>query len=138
MLYPIAIEIGDDKYAYGVVFPDLAGCFSAGDTLEEALANAKEAADFYLEDLAERGKLPPPASSLAELQKDEEFEGWAWAIVEIDAEPYMGKSQKYNVSLPTLLRKKIDDTVVTNSQYSGFSQFIQGAAIKELERIERL
>ncbi|MDH5929552.1 type II toxin-antitoxin system HicB family antitoxin [Vibrio lentus] len=59
MLYPIAIETGDKDFAYGVVFPDLPNCFSAGDTLDEALSNAKEAVDFYLEDLAVRGKLPP-------------------------------------------------------------------------------
>ena len=41
MLFPIAIERGDEQHAYGVVVPDLPGCHSAGDTFEEALANAK-------------------------------------------------------------------------------------------------
>jgi predicted RNase H-like HicB family nuclease len=40
MRYPIAIETGDAEHAYGVVVPDLPGCFSAGDTLDEALANS--------------------------------------------------------------------------------------------------
>lgn len=43
MRYPIAMEPGDAKHAYGVVVPDLPGCFSAGDTLDEAIANAPEA-----------------------------------------------------------------------------------------------
>ena len=43
MRYPIAIETGDDSHAFGVVVPDLPGCFSAGDTLDEAIDNAKEA-----------------------------------------------------------------------------------------------
>jgi len=34
--YPIAIEAGDDLKAFGVVVPDLPGCFSAGDTLDDA------------------------------------------------------------------------------------------------------
>jgi hypothetical protein len=34
MRYPIAIEIGSDETAFGVVVPDLPGCFSAGDTLQ--------------------------------------------------------------------------------------------------------
>jgi predicted RNase H-like HicB family nuclease len=42
MRYPIAIELGDETHAYGVVVPDLPGCFSAGDTLYEAISNAKE------------------------------------------------------------------------------------------------
>ncbi|MFP3374822.1 MULTISPECIES: type II toxin-antitoxin system HicB family antitoxin, partial [Gammaproteobacteria] len=43
MFYPIAIEAGDHEHAYGVIVPDLPGCFSAGDTLDEAIKNAKEA-----------------------------------------------------------------------------------------------
>lgn len=37
MLYPIGIEMGDDKHAFGVIVPDVPGCFSAGDTLEEGV-----------------------------------------------------------------------------------------------------
>jgi hypothetical protein len=40
MPYPIAIEPGNDTTAWGVVVPDLPGCFSAGDTLEEAMLEA--------------------------------------------------------------------------------------------------
>ena len=43
MRYPIAIELGDEAQAFGIVVPDLPGCFSAGDTLDEALNNAEEA-----------------------------------------------------------------------------------------------
>lgn len=37
MRYPIAIEPGTDATAWGVVVPDLPGCFSAGGTLEETM-----------------------------------------------------------------------------------------------------
>ena len=36
-------RIYKDGDAYSVEFPDLDGCFTQGDTLEEALTNAKEA-----------------------------------------------------------------------------------------------
>ena len=49
MRYPIVIERGDDTHAYGVVVPDLPGCFSAGDTLDEAYVMAKEAVEGWLE-----------------------------------------------------------------------------------------
>jgi predicted RNase H-like HicB family nuclease len=42
MRYPIALETGDSKHAFDVVVPDLPGCFSAGDTLDNALINARE------------------------------------------------------------------------------------------------
>ncbi len=38
---------------YSVTIPALPGCISEGDTFEEALANIKEAAELYLEDLTE-------------------------------------------------------------------------------------
>ena len=44
MKYPIAIEIGSPKKSWGVVVPDLPGCFSAADSgIDEAIENAKEA-----------------------------------------------------------------------------------------------
>lgn len=36
---------------YSVTIPALPGCIAEGDTFEEALANIKEAAELYLEDL---------------------------------------------------------------------------------------
>ena len=41
MPYPIAVEIGTDTVAYGVVVPDLPGCFCAGDAMNEALASLR-------------------------------------------------------------------------------------------------
>lgn len=135
MLYPIAIETGDNEHAYSVAFPDLPGCFSAGDTLDEALANAKEAVEFYLEDLAERGKLPPQAGELSVWQKDEEYQGWAWAVVDVDVEPFLGKASKVNVTLPNLVTKKIDDIVKVHPEYKSRSHFLQVAASHEFERV---
>ena len=48
-------DAGPDK-AIGVWFPDLPGCFSAGDTLDEAMSNAAVAIALYAEALEEQGK----------------------------------------------------------------------------------
>jgi predicted RNase H-like HicB family nuclease len=68
MRYPIAIEIGDEKSAYGVVVPDLPGCFSAGDTLDEAISNAEEAILAWME--AEETLIPPHASKIDDLRRN--------------------------------------------------------------------
>ena len=61
MRYPIAIETGDADHAFGVVVPDLPGCFSAGGTLDEALSNAREAILLHLEVLLdEQESFPAP------------------------------------------------------------------------------
>ena len=45
MKFTIAIEAGTKKTAFGVVVPDLPGCFSAGDTVEEAFDMRRETAE---------------------------------------------------------------------------------------------
>ena len=67
MHYPVALETGTSTEAYGVVVPDLPGCFSAGDTLDEAMANATEAIELWLEVAIDDGMAAParPGSSLA-------------------------------------------------------------------------
>lgn len=86
MLYPIAIEKGDDNTSFGVVVPDLPGCFSAGDSFEEALINTKQAKQFHLEGLAELGQLPPMATSIDHHFNNSEFTGWVWALSKVDIE----------------------------------------------------
>jgi predicted RNase H-like HicB family nuclease len=44
MRYPILIEEGPETAAFGVVVPDLPGCLSAGDTLDEAIEAATSCA----------------------------------------------------------------------------------------------
>jgi predicted RNase H-like HicB family nuclease len=133
MLYPIAIEKGSQTTAFGVVVPDLPGCFSAGDSFEQALLNAKEAIEFHLESLAELGELPPQATAIDDHFNKEEFTNWVWALTDINCEPYMGKASKINVTLPNLLTKKIDDLVSVNSQYKSRSHFLQVAANNEFK-----
>lgn len=135
MLYPIAIEKGSETEAFGVSFPDIESCFSAGDSFSEALTNAKEAIEFHLEGLSEAGILPPEASSVDDHVSKPEFKNYVWALVDIDLEPFMGKSSKINVTLPNLLTKLIDDYVTENSSYKSRSHFLQVAASHELKKI---
>ena len=49
MKFRIVIEYDPETKSYAAYCPELPGCCSAGDTEEEALANAKEAISLYLE-----------------------------------------------------------------------------------------
>lgn len=46
----IAIVHQDADSAYGITFPDLPGCFSAADRLNDVVRNAAEALDLWFED----------------------------------------------------------------------------------------
>ena len=87
MHYPVAIERGDVKHVYGVVVPDLPGCFSAGDSMDEALANAREAILLHLEGLLDAGEPLPAPMKIATHQKKKEFAGWIWAMVPVRNRP---------------------------------------------------
>ncbi len=71
MAHYVAIveEAGPEK-AVGIWFPDLPGCFSAGDDVDEALRNATEALELYAEELAKDGRLLPRPRTVSELRND--------------------------------------------------------------------
>jgi len=71
--YVAIVEDAGPETAVGIWFPDLPGCFSAGDTVDEAVANASEAIGLYAESLAKDGRGLPPARSLAQLRDDPAF-----------------------------------------------------------------
>src|SRR3954447_1371030 len=57
--YVAIVEAADE--GYGVFFPDLPGCTSGGDSVEEAMLNAEEAAGAWVEVTAEHGEpIPNP------------------------------------------------------------------------------
>jgi antitoxin HicB len=54
----------DGDGGYVVVCPSLPGCYSQGETAEEALANIREAIELALADMQERGELLPDPSGV--------------------------------------------------------------------------
>ncbi|ENU92104.1 hypothetical protein F971_01991 [Acinetobacter vivianii] len=128
MLYPIAIEMGSDTEAFGVTVPDIPGCYSAGDTLEEALDNIKEAIAGHLEILAEDGEDIPLASPVRKFMDLPEYDGRVWFVTEVDVSRYLGSPEKINVTLPSRLIRKIDDSVGKDKQYKTRSAFLAAGA----------
>ncbi len=51
MNYKVSIVIEKDDYGYYAYCPELEGCQTQGDSIEEVLANIKEAIELYLETL---------------------------------------------------------------------------------------
>ena len=58
MEYSVVVHEAEEG-GYWVEVPALTGCYSQGETVEEALANVKEAIDVYLEALREQGSQIP-------------------------------------------------------------------------------
>jgi predicted RNase H-like HicB family nuclease len=66
----VALIHKEDASDYGVSFPDLPGCVTAGGTLDEVRAWAEEALAFHLEGLAANGEAIPEPSSLEAVMSD--------------------------------------------------------------------
>ena len=64
--YPFTVRplSEDEGGGYLVEFPDLPGCMSDGETIEEAIVNAEDAMRCWIEAMREAGRpIPPPTAS---------------------------------------------------------------------------
>ena len=130
MRYPVVIH-HDDGTAYGVTVPDIAGCFSAGETVDEALENTQVAIAGHLELLAEDGQVAPVATDITTHQGDPDYADGIWAYVEVDITSFLGKTEKVNVTLPAFLIRKIDEAV-SAGKGKNRSAFLADSAMRAL------
>ncbi|MBB5753317.1 type II toxin-antitoxin system HicB family antitoxin [Prosthecomicrobium pneumaticum] len=95
---------------YGISFPDVPGCISAGDTLDETIANGAEALAFHLEGMAEDGEAMPIPRTLDAIRADPEF---AFEFSEphiVTLLPYdpPGRTVRINITMDEHLVEAID------------------------------
>lgn len=126
----IALIHKDADSDYGVSFPDLPGCISAGSTLDEARAMAAEALALHLEGLAADGEAPPAPSSLETIMSDDvNRDGVA---VLIDPPKGAAKALRLNITLADDLVEQIDRYADANGLTR--SGFLARAARAELSK----
>lgn len=127
--YPAVFHEEDGKY--WVEFPDLEGCLTNGDTVEETYENAKEGLGFYLDqegDVYERNiKKPSKVKDIVDANP-----GALVMLVEYDsleyAKKYKTKAVKKTLSIPEWL----NDLAV--KQNINFSNVLQDALIEKLKQ----
>lgn len=119
MRYPILIEEGSKDTAFGVVVPDLPGCFSAGDTLDEALDGAKEAAAAWVDAALDAGQAVPSPSSLEFARLIPGYGGWTVGLIELDPALFDDSIERVNITLPKRVLRRLDDLAATRHQSRG-------------------
>lgn len=123
LIYPAIFHKEDG--AYWVEFPDLTGCQTFGDTLEEVMISAQEALSAYAETLLEQGKKLCEPSDMAGIAT----QGDSFAsLVTCDLDNYMkrAKAVKKTLTIPQWL----DDMAVKEGV--NFSGILQNALIDYL------
>jgi predicted RNase H-like HicB family nuclease len=106
MRYPVLIEAGSSEKAWGVVVPDLPGCFSAGDSLEEAMENAEEAVAAWIDAVLDAGGVIPAPSQGAGMLRAKK--GWALAYIDVDPALMDDTIERVNITLPRRILRRID------------------------------
>nr|WP_154324863.1 type II toxin-antitoxin system HicB family antitoxin [Pantoea sp. 201603H] len=140
MLYYAYVHVDKDGSSSGY-FPDVTGCYFAGDTPDETIKDAHSAINAHFELMAEKGMSIPESSGQwgldmsAESGSGEEDSKGVWVAVDIDITKYLGKSERINITMPHLLIERIDSEVGKNSRYSSRSHFLAEAARKELSQL---
>jgi predicted RNase H-like HicB family nuclease len=111
MHYVAVIEKEPDS-AFGVWFPDVEGCFSAGETVEEAVANAAVALRQHAEAVESAGRHVPAARSTDDVLRDEDVAAAMEAGAVLFAVPLLadaGRTVRINISLDKALVDQIDE-----------------------------
>ena len=131
MRYPVVIH-KDVESVYGVTVPDLPGCFSAGDTLEEAVESAQEAIACHLEGLLMDGEPIPAKKSLETYQASEDYKAGIWALVNIDISKLSSKTKRINITVPARVLAIVDEAVAREGETR--SGLLTRAALSYVER----
>ena len=84
MRYIIAIEPGTETVAYGVVVPDLPGCFSAGDTLDEAMLGVEEAIATWIDVTLDAGAAIPAPSGFETVRANPDYADMIFGVASVD------------------------------------------------------
>lgn len=124
-VFPAVIERGET--GFGVFFPDLPGCTSAGDTFSEAIVNAHEALALHIAGMVEDQIVLPPASpinALPALPAEVILE----AVILVATTVPSGRTTQVSIALDDALLQEID------AMASDRSRFLADAARAELAR----
>lgn len=121
--YPAIFQM--EAQGYSVFIPDIPGCMTQGDTMEEALAMAQEAIGLMLEGMAPADY---PAASLPQALALEK--GQFVLMVPFDHLAYDKKYNKKSVKKTLSLPKWLD--TLAKERNINFSNLLQNALLREL------
>jgi predicted RNase H-like HicB family nuclease len=108
----VAVVEKEADSAFGVWFPDVEGCFSAGDTLDEAVANAAAALRQHVEALESAGRQLSSTRTVDAILRDRDVKATLKSGALLFAVPLLadaGRTVRINVSLDKALVDQIDE-----------------------------
>lgn len=115
-VYP-AVFTPEEEGRYSVFFPDLDGCYTCGDDLQDAITMAEDVLAFYLYDEEVAQNKIPKASSLSEIEKNgEEFVSYIACDTIEYAKMHNNRAIKKTLTIPEWLNEAATRAGVNYSQ----------------------
>ena len=133
LVYP-AIFYYEKDGGYSVEVPDLLGCVTQGDTLEEAIEMAQDAAMGWILTTIEDDEEIPKPSQIEEIKVEDKKSFKTLLLLDIDkySEKYgTKKSVKKTLTIPSWLNKRAERVGIN------FSQVLQESLLNKILKIER-
>lgn len=131
LIYAACFTPCEEKDGYTVLFPDLPGCITEGDSLAEAILMATDAACGWILDELEDGKNPPPATNITEIRSSTDA---IVNLIVLDMDSYAEKygnkavrknltipaymntyAEKHNISLSRILQETLDNMIAAKA-----------------------
>ena len=130
LIYPaVFYPFSDGSGGYTVEFPDLPGCVTEGNDLEEAFEMAIDAASGWVLDELDEGNEIPKASAYADVKPRENGQVNI-VLLDMDkyAEQYGEKAVRKNVTIPAWLNTFAEKRKIN------FSQVLQEAILAKTQK----
>ena len=121
----IAVVHKDPKSDFGVSFPDIPGCVTAGSTIDEAKDMAHDALSLHIKGMLEDGDKIPVPSKLEDIMDDPDYSDAA-AILVVSVSEVKPRSIRVNITVPEDMLRKIDS--VAKKRGMSRSSFLVHAA----------
>ena len=131
MRFPIVVH-KDETSGYGVSVPDLPGCFSAGNSLDDAIESTHEAIACHLEGLLMDGEMVPERAPLETHQANRACKGGIWAVVAVDISKLSSKDKRVNITMPARVLAIVDEAAAREGDTR--SGLLARAALSYVER----
>lgn len=125
--YPAVFTLEEDG-TYSIIFPDLEGCYTCGDSLEDGIEMAEDALALTLYGYEKDGREIPKASAPAAITVSEnEFVNFIACDTIAYRKMYNNKAVKKTLTIPEWLNE------AATSMGLNFSQVLQEALISKIQ-----
>lgn len=129
-VYP-AVFTPEENGAYSVTFPDLKGCYTCGDDLQDAITMAEDVLAFYLYDAETEGrKVNTPSKASAIQLESGEFVNYIACDTLEYAKMHSNKAVKKTLTIPEWLNEAATRAGIN------FSQALQEALVKQVGNVQ--